>query len=350
MQLDGRQAEREALRLIPAVLSELFDELHEGFQLHPLVTIGQGPDLVGEGFGRRWVFEVKASSNPGLVRTAAEQIAGFEEADDVLAVLVVPYMTPAGAKVAAQYGLNWIDLSGNANIRADSLYISVRCEPNQFSARGRPSSPFAPRSSRVTRVMLLDPTRGWRQKELASVTHLNSGQVSRIVRRLREDELIEEDEGVIRPRDPDLLLDAWSDEYRFDRHEVVRGHASGAGIEVTRELGMRLLESDSRYAFTGLPAAWLFGAFARFRLNSVYVDGDPRELAEELGLRQNERGANVELIVPDDEGIFAGSEEVDEIECVSRVQTYLDLRHLPERSGEAADHLRESGLWHGDRR
>ena len=30
----------------------------------------------------------------------------------------------------------------------------------------------------------------------------------------------------------DLLLDAWADAYRFDRHDVVLGHATGSGVDL----------------------------------------------------------------------------------------------------------------------
>lgn len=344
MQLDALQMEREARRLLPEVLGELFDR-----EDAPLIQKGgQGNipgrqfDFVGEGHGRLWLFEVKRSSSPGLVSKAAEW---FEETpQDALGVLVVPYMTPAGEKAADRLGLNWIDLSGNAHVRADQLYIFVKGRPNRFVQRGRPSSPFAPKSARITRVMLLEPQRWWRRKDLVSATGLDSGQVSRVVKRLLADRLLEERENELRPRDPSALLDAWEDEYRFDRHEILRGHVSGSGIELSRFLEARLTEVGGRHAFTGLAAAWALQGFARFRLNSVFVDGNPLEIAEQVGMRVNDRGANVQLIFPDDAGVFIGSREVQGLQCVAPVQAYLDLRHLPERAGEAADHLREGGV------
>ena len=345
-QLDARKIEREAAHLLPEILEGLLDESGQEPRLEAGV-FDRGIDFTAETGGQRWLFEVKASSSPGLVAAAAKQLDAFDA--EGLRVLVVPFMSPAGEKAAASFGLNWIDLSGNAHVRADHLYIWVRGKPNRFVSRGRPSSPFAPKSARVTRKLLLDPGRWWRQRDLATVTGLNNGQVSRVVRRLREEGLVDTEGPDLRPRDPGALLDAWSDEYRFDRHEVVRGHVSGAGVELTRDLGERLTETDFRFAFTGLPAAWLLDPFARFRLSSVYVDGDPNDVAEELGMRLNERGANVQLIAPDDDGVFAGEKVIEGLPCVSPVQVYLDLLHLPERAGEAAENLRERGLWNAAR-
>lgn len=347
MQLTQIQTEREAARLLPEILDELFDDEGERLRLRGDREGRERFDLAAEGHGRRWLFEVKHSSSPGLVSQAAEQLAAAGVVDE-LPVLVVPHMTPAGEKAAEHLKVNWVDLAGNAQLRADQLYIFVRGRPNRFVRRGRPSSPFAPKSARITRLMLQTPHRWWRRKDLVSATELNSGQVSRVIKRLRMERLVEEHEGEVRPRDPEALLDAWQDAYRFDRHEILRGHMSGAGIELSRALEERLQESGLRFAFTGLPAAWAFAKFARFRLNSLYVQGDPQAIAETIGLRLNEQGANVQLIAPDDAGVFAGAREADGLLCVSPVQAYLDLGHLPERAQEAAEDLRHRGLWDGN--
>jgi hypothetical protein len=347
MQLTVLEAEREAARLLPRLIDELFDSEEGGL----LLARGEDPavDLVAEGHGHRWIFEVRASSSPGLVSGAAEQLRSLPGAADALRILVVPFMTPAGEKAAASMRLNWIDLSGNAHIRDDHLYIFVKGQPNQFVSRGRPSSPFAPKSARITRLMLLKPERWWRRKELSTATDLNSGQVSRVIRRLLDEGLVEQQEDyLVRPRHPQALLDAWEDEYRFDRHQILRCHMSGSGIELARRLEERLGEVESRHAFTGLAAAWALRGFARFRLNSVFVEEDPHELALQLGLRVNERGSNVQLIFPDDAGVFTGARLVQDLMCVAPVQAYLDLKHLPERAAEAAENLRERGLWDDD--
>jgi DNA-binding Lrp family transcriptional regulator len=340
----GVRLEREALRRLPMMLEDLLDEPDIG----PLQQQApdNGLDAIINSHGRCWLIEVKSAASPGMVASVAEQMARLVPRDGI-ALLVVPFMTTAGAKAATERDLNWLDLSGNAHIRDKDLYVSIQGRPNQFAARGRPSSAFAPKSSRITRALLLDPERWWRQKEISENTDLDAGRVSRVVRRLEDDELLARNRALLRPRDRDLLLDAWADEYRFDRHDIVAGHLSGSGIELTRELDHRLRHADVDHAFTGLPAAWAFDRFARFRLNSVYVHGDPRVAADAIELRRNERGANVQLIGPEDRGVFDGQQDVDELPCVSSVQVYLDLLALPERGREAAEELRHDGaIWH----
>jgi hypothetical protein len=253
-------------------------------------------------------------------------------------------MTPAGAKAARERGVSWVDLSGNARIRGDGLFVKVEGRPNRFPRRGRPASAFAPKSARIARVLLLDPSRWWRQVDLVRETGLDVGHLSRIVRRLDDDELLEHRDAQFRTRDPEMLLDAWADDYRFDRHDLVAAHLTGTGTELAAELHRRLTDAGVEHGFTGLPAAWALNRHARYRLVSVFVHGDPRAAIDTAGLRRGTRGANVQMIGPNDNGVFAGASEIDGLRCVSAPQVYLDLLHLPERAQDAADQLRSDGL------
>lgn len=347
MQGNAKTIEAEALRLLPSLLAELLDEEHIDLQERVNAHDREIDLLATDAHGRRWAIEIKNSSRPGQVDRAAAQLNRLED-EGFIPILVVPYMSKAGAETADRRGLNWLDLSGNAHIREEGLRVWVQGRPDQLRAAGRPSSPFAPKSARITRTLLLDPVRWWRQKDLVEATGLDDGNVSRIVGRLDGEALLERRERELRPRDPALLLDAWAQDYRFDRHQAIFGHLSGSGIEIARELDDRLADANVAHAFTGLPAAWAMTHFARFRLTSVFVEGDPHSIAEEIEMRRGEKGANVQLLGPDDEGVFAGGGEFDGLPCVAPVQVYLDLLSLPERSREAAGHLRAEWLsWHG---
>jgi hypothetical protein len=347
MQASAKSIERNALRKVPGLLADLLDEPDAELTSEELRP-DSGIDLLArDAHGRKWAVQFKGMSGPGQVDRAARQIKAFDD-DDAIPLLVVPFMSEAGAETAERAALNWIDLSGNASIRDEGLRIWVRGKPAELRSAGRRSSPFAPKSARVSRALLLDPRRWCRQRDLVAATQLDDGSVSRIVRRLEEADLLERRDKELRPRDPDLLLDAWAQEYRFDRHDAIAGHISGSGIEAARSLSDNLRNSRVHHAFTGLAAAWAIDNFARFRLTTVYVDGDPRDAAEQLDIRLGSKGANVQLLDPDDAGIFAGAQERDDLPCVSTVQVYLDLLHLPERATEAARHLRDHHLaWHG---
>jgi len=347
MQGAGAALQREAIHRLPVLLAELLEEPEACLEQASPDDASRADLVLSDSRGRLWLFEVKNSSRPGQVVRAAEQLSAYG-GEGVIPVLVVPFMSAAGAEIADRMRLNWIDLSGNAHVRAGDLQWRVRGRPDDFRSRGRPSSPFAPRSARVTRTLLLDPARWWAQKDLVPVTGLDDGSVSRIVRRLDEEFLLERRDRQLRPRDPDVLLDTWAQDYRFGNHDIVLGHLSGSGIELAHVVAEGLESSDIHHAFTGLPAAWVMDQFARFRLITVYVSGDPRDAVEFLGVRREAKGANVQLVGPNDSGVFAGAGVLGGLRCVAPVQVYLDLLQLPERATEAAEHLRARHLRWGN--
>ena len=348
MQVTKSVTEREARYRLPGLLADLLGEPASAIELSERDDFPRADLVATDARGRMWMIEVKSSGGPGQVAAVAEQ-QGTYRRQGVVPLLAVPYMSRAGTEAADRARVNWIDLSGNAHIRSDDLHIWVQGRPDELRSRGRPSSPFAPRSSRVTRVLLLDPGRWWLQKDLAIRTGLDDGNVSRIARRLEEELLVERRGRELRPRDPGSLLDAWAQDYRFSGHDIWPGHFSGSGIDLARTLSSRLDALGIRYAFTGLPAAWAMDQFASFRLTTVYVHGDPRDAAQRLGVRTADRGANIQLVGPNDSGVFAGEGVYGGIRCVAPVQVYVDLLHLPERAPEAALHLRAHSLgWQDD--
>ncbi len=307
-----------------------------------------GVDFVVEEAGLRMAVEVKGSGSSSAVGTAiatARSVAA-RLGPKVLPVIAVPFMGDVGKKLCAEAGISWFDLSGNAHIVGPRLRILIEGKPNLFVQRGRPSSAFAPKSSRIARQLLIHPRKAWRQQDLAHVTRLDDGFTSRIVQRLEHDRLIERAaDGLLRVRDANLLLDAWSEAYDFEKHTIIRGHVTARDGEEL--LGRaKALEAKVPYAATGLAAAYAYTQFAAFRLATFYVARRPPDkVLSDLGFREEPRGANVWLVVPNDEGVFDGADTIGKVvHCVHPVQAYVDLKAHPERAQEAAAELRSRFL------
>lgn len=268
----------------------------------------------------------------------------------VIPLLAVPYMGRAGQELCAQAEIAWLDLSGNARIVVPGIFYQNLGNPNRFRRPGRPETAFGRKGSRVARLLLMKPSTTESQRDIAFRAGLSEGQVSRVVHKLLEAGLVERGDGGIRVADRGALLDAWREDYRFHRHSVIRGHISAAdGMSLTRLVAEALKRTFSTYAVTALPAAWLWTRHAGFRLSTVYLDRPPSaEVREELGFREEPRGANTWLVVPNDDAVFIGAEPVDGVRCVHPVQAYLDLKDHPERAAEAAGELRRGFLMWGD--
>ena len=345
--------EHIAIRQVADRLAEIFEvpghAVSRCFEA-PYVN-GQNWDAVFSAAPHSFAVEWKRSGSLNQVALAIHQMGEARDSfpDGVIPLLAVPYMGEPARERCAQAGLPWLDLSGNARILAPGVFYQNLGHPNLFRRPGRPENAFGPKGSRIARRLLMEPSETVRQRILASSTGLDEGHVSRIVGKLLESGLVERSREGIRVADANLLLDSWREEYRFDRHTVLRGHiAAGSGDGLTRSLAGTLSKMEVTYAVTALPAAWLWTRHAGFRLTTVYLSEIPSAaLLADTGFREEPRGANSWLVIPNDEGVFDGASEVEGVRCVHPVQAYLDLKDHPERAREAAAELRSGLLLRG---
>ncbi len=309
-----------------------------------------GVDLVLAGDGHRFHIEYRSSGQASQVALAANRLREVlpkAAISGAVPLVVVPFMGDVGKRICQEQQVSWVDLSGNANISGAGLRVLVEGKANRFKRPGRPNTAFAAKASRIVRVLLENRTDPLRQKELAHEAGVSEGYVSQVVRKLLRDDLVSrDDKGFVLVSKPGFLLDAWREAYDFQKHHVVRGHMSArSGEQVTRKLGDFLKRRGVRHAVTGLAGAWLLAPFAGFRVVTAFVE-ERRQigLLEELGFREEDRGSNLWVAVPEDESVFRNSREVQDICCASPIQVYLDLKGQPERSQEAAAHLRTERL------
>ncbi len=340
--------EKQAL---PAILDQLAELL--GLQADVLnvqrAEPVHAPDFIVEAGKTTFVIEYRHSASAGGIAGAIQHLENYARTvrKSAVCLIVVPFMEKAGRELCDKAQVSWLDLSGNARITAPGLRVWIEGRPNKYSRRGRPLNVFAHKSSRITRLLLLDWKRFQTQANLARAANLDDGYVSKVVRRLVDAQLIvENDQGAVRPRDPSILLDAWASEYDFQRHQIIKGTvAARTGEELVSRLVEKLEHESIEYALTGLAAAWLANHFAAFRLGTIYVRSRPsKSFFESIEFWEEEKGANLWFVVPNDEGVFQGSQHIDDKICVSDVQIYLDLKAQPERAQEAAEKLRQTRL------
>lgn len=344
-------SEEQVPRRVTELFREWFDE--PGLEIRSQANAGSVQfDFVIDACGRSFAGKYKQSSDAASVAMALEQIqAAVRREERLIPLLLVPYMGTVGAQRCQNEGVGWIDLSGNAHVEIDSLYLHVEGKPNRYKQPGRPSNAFAPKSSRIARFLLMHPGEYFRQAEIADATDVGRGYTSKIVRRLEEKSLVTVADGGVGTERPTLLLDAWREKYEFGDHNIVKGTvAARESQELTKRLAHTLEDAGRAYAVTGLSAAWILSSFARYRITTIYLDQEPDDaLKREIGLREDPHGANLWLTIPNDEGVFHGASrretaEQESIQCVHPVQVYLDLLGHPERSSEAAEEVRQQYL------
>jgi len=340
-----RASEKYAISKIPTILAGLLDAPDDQVILNKRSQESGEEIYLEVGQHTFWVqYKSSSARAPLLIAQIELQKSIGKRGRKTIPLIIVPYMGESGRRYCDEHGLSWLDLSGNARIRASGLFIHVEGRPNRFKSAGRPQDIFAPKSSRIARYLLLNPDRGFTQRELSQITGVDEGHTSRIVRRLEQDRLIARDSsGTLGVSDPNELLEAWHEAYDFKKHHIIKGHvAARSGDALLHRIADSLTENAVDYAATGLGAAWLYCHFTNFRLATFYFRHPPSEkVLGSLNFREDERGANTWLVIANDEGVFYGSEVHDGIPCVHPVQVYLDLKNHPERASEAAAKLRQ---------
>jgi hypothetical protein len=344
----GNSFENQAKSEVPDLLAK-FLEIPEASVKLSQVEEDAGYDFVVDAGEHTFLVECKSSSARASLLLTVTQLKEVRKTlwQNAIPLIVVSFMGESGRRFCDKHELAWLDLSGNAHIKAPRLLIHIEGLPNRFKRAGRPPNLFASKSSRISRQLLIEPDRNLTQRELSHATGMDEGHTSRIARRLEKNKLIiRNDEGSLKPYDPNELLDAWHEVYDFSRHYIIKGHITArSGDALLQRISSILTQHEIKYAATGLAAAWLYTYFANFRIATVYLHYPPsKKLIRMLSFREDERGANTWLVVPNDEGVFHGSRANKEISCVHPVQVYLDLKGHPERSSEAASRLRQEYL------
>jgi len=115
--------------------------------------------------------------------------------------------------------------------------------------------------------------------------------------------------GALKPSNPDELLEAWLEAYEFSKHQIIKGHiAARTGEELLKKITRTLADQKIDYAATGLAGAWQYNHFAMLRLATFFLADPPKKnLFDLLNSREDDRGANTWLVVPNENGVFHGS-------------------------------------------
>lgn len=275
--------------------------------------------------------------------TPAEALATFErmEARRGKAVLVLcsPSISERVAEMCRKRGVSYLDEAGNCRIVAPGLFIQIEGRGNVRPDTRPTIDVFATKSSRIVRILLSNPKRGWQVQALAKEAQISLGLASKAKRALLERAFAEEREGLLFAREPEQLLRAWSNQYDVSKSKRIGLYALDSLPEVEKRIGEWCSGKGIRYALTQYSGAWRMAPMVRYNRSSVYVESSPRELIAALGSKPVNTGANLFLWTPYDPSVFYDLREVEGLSVVSPIQLYLDLIGEPGRGEEAAQEI-----------
>lgn len=204
----------------------------------------------------------------------------------------------------------------------------------------RASDIFSKRATRILRVLLSYPSRGWTVRGIAKEASVSLGFTHAVLLALQQQGYIAHDERYrLLLVDPMRLLRRWAAYHQYTAVNKFTGYYTfDRGIEV---FFRRIKKITERYALTSLAGAWLVAPYVRPATVDIYVpsvNANP-QVAAALQLQPVEKGGNVRLVAPYDEGVFYKTQLIGRLRVVSDIQLYVDLYNYPARGEEAAEKI-----------
>ena len=291
----------------------------------------------------RIIGEVKAQAWPKTIREVTRNVRQDAHGDEYI-VFVAPYVSPESARLCEEAGVGYLDLSGNGHLAFANVYYHVEGKSNRFKEDRPLKSLFSPKASRVLQVLLRGPLVPRRVKDLADGAKVSWGLVSKVRTELLNQEWAVDEADGIRITQPDAILDAWKAEDRWDRRTTMQQYSllTMEALEIAERSHGYF--GKQRHAFTQWFAAHLRCPHVPPPVVTLYVEEFPMDIQIKtfLNVRRVDSGGRLRLVVPDDEGVFLFSQDVDGLPIVSDVQIYLDAVGAGLRGEEAAEELRTS--------
>lgn len=250
-------------------------------------------------------------------------VAGLTSTDSP-ALVVADWISPRAREVLRSCDMNYIDATGNAEIKLDKPAVFIRTTGADRNPTPKPAPGprlRGPKAWAVLRAIAETPP-PFGVRELAAAVDVDPGYVSRVLRALEGEILITREprgsvsgvewEGVIRK--------ATSTYSVFDSNETSTWVATSGPTRLVEDLAAG---QAGEWAVTGSVAAARLAPVAGPEMAIIYTT-DPERLASAGRLLPTEQGANVVLAVPYDPVVFEAVEKADGVPYVSPIQVAMD--------------------------
>lgn len=342
----------EIRRQVAQRLREVFPKAKAWEEIASLSIAGKPADFAANfRFGdaeRLVVAEVSALGQPRQIRAAVTRLLDIRrELPTAYPMAAAVYIGPQSARILKEHNFGYVDLSGNCYVAFDHVLIEKEGKRNVRPSTRPLRSLFAPRATRVVRVLLTDPARAWRLEELAKAAEVSLGHSHNVIARLEDLRWAGRDEAQrIHLGKPADLLEAWRESYTYRANEITSYQLPE---RVTRrflaDVARVAAAHGRRYALTLNAGVSLVAPNVRVPAAHCYLEGDPAPVAQALGLRPvAEQDGSLHLLTPYDAGVFHAPLEKGGLKVVCLPQLYVDLVHYERRGAEQAEHLRREAM------
>lgn len=307
------------------------------------------------------VFSIKKEAYPRDIKDAMWDLQGHQsrtrKSSDLVPILLAEHISKGARDELRSRGMSFFDASGTLFFKHRNWLINI--ERGKSTTKGTPREVDVFKGSREKIIhTLLHMERGWfHGQQVVELSQTSGATVSNLLQELERLGWVEsQGEGRHRVRRlirPTELLDAWAEAWVQRKQPTSRWYFFCQNPKRLVEELTSNVSRDSRDQRDGVAMAFT-GAIAANRLSPLLTHVDIAEIivptkadrvADRLGLKPAEKGANVVLIERSGaSGLFQEYSPTEQAWFASPFIQYLDLLNGRGRNAELAAQFREDIL------
>lgn len=311
----------------------------------------QAPDAMAQvswgGRSFRFVVELKARNIPKVFSGALTQARTLAETTGDNPMVVLPYLAPERLEELERAGVSGIDLCGNAIVMVPGkLFVLRTGAKNRFRESYPIREVYRGTTSLVPRALLLRPVTQ-SLSDLDRFIRSRGGEttlttISKALRRMEDDVLIERRGGKARLLQPRELLERLAAAYKPPK--VNRTFAGLTQLKPDA-LATRLATAPETIVLTGQSSTSRYAVMGREDRSRFYCPSLPAAI-QSLGsaAKETDRFVNLELLETSDPTVYFDAREDGQLRFASPIQTFLELQAGDKREQETAVQVRDQIL------
>ena len=343
-------------RYAPLVINRLTEQvsLPVGCRFDAIIefSIQNGPSFEA-------VVGIASVSTPQMILASARLLAvciAIEKVPNMVPLIIAPYIGAKQAKILADKDISWIDLSGNMSVRiSNRVYIERTGKPNRFPDTAPIKKIFQGTSSLVSRALLLQPEGFSSLYEMVDFINNRNAKitlstVSKVVKRLEEELLINRDKSLINVADQEKLLERLVQGYRNSTERRTK-QTYRFVIENIQQLSPGLVGECKDYLACGFYAAQIKGLAMTDKMTIFVKDIEQfRRKAEEkwVSITADEEFGNVIITETNDPGVWFNPDWRIIDSVVGDIELYLEMMVDTPRGPKIAEQLKRRILQKAD--
>ena len=342
-------------RYAPLMINSFEEQvsLQDGYQVDAIMecSIQNGPSF-------KALVEIKTVATPQNILMGVQLlkacVANYEQ-EDKIPLLVAPYIGTKQAKILADNGISWLDLSGNMLIRVSNrIYIERTGKPNRFPDTAPIKKIFQGTSSLVSRALLLKPEGFSSLYEMVNFINARNAKitlstVSKVLTILDEELLVNRSKSLISVADPEKLLERLAQGY-MNSTERKRRNTYRFVIENIQQLSPGLVGQCKDYLACGFYAAQVKGLAVTDQKTIFVKDIEQfrRKAWEKLvSVTPDDEFGNVIITETNDPGVwfYPDWRVIDSV--VDDIELYIEMMVDTPRGPKIAEQLKRRILQKG---